>query len=231
MVKIEKTYEKLLRKQENFERLQYYERISNDWFQSVRITANTSSKTKDNKTMRDRKSMCICLVLLIENNNECKASPLCLYGRLLCWCFPFSTPPPPKFLSRKFGFVSQFCLVSTSFDFVLCVSHFMRWHFGWWQWHRVRTTNGYFTHSSTSSPVSCFNLKDWILLLLHVNTYSDTKYRIFMQYVRASLSGQNDGEEEQAIENHHDQIKHIADRCFGYCCYSNCLYPFVDFIV
>lgn len=40
--------------------------------------------------------------------------------------------------------------------------------------------------------VSCFNLKDWILLLLHVNTYSDTKYRIFMQYVRASLSGRNE---------------------------------------
>lgn len=52
-----------------------------------------------------------------------------------------------------------------------------RWHFGWWQWHYVCTSNG---------TLLSFNLKDWILLLLYVNTYSDIKYRIFMQHIHAS---------------------------------------------
>lgn len=160
----------MLRKQENFERLQYYERISNDLFQSFRITANTNSKTKDNKTMRDRKSVCvcvyICLALLIGNNNECKASPLCLYGRLLCWCFPFS---PPLHVRICLAILSCFDFIR--FCFVCFTFHAMTF----WMMTMASCLHNewYFTHSSTSSPslVSIFKIEYYCCFMwIHIQT-------------------------------------------------------------
>lgn len=116
--------------------------------------------------MRNRKSVCICLAHLIGNNNECKASPLCLYGRLLCWCFPFS---PPLHVRICLAILSCFDFIR--FCFVCFTFHAMTF----WLMTMASCLHNewYFTHSPTSfsSLVSILKIEYYCCFMwIHIQT-------------------------------------------------------------